>query len=576
MKILNKTDLAKILHSINTHNYKQAFDLTETLLLQKITDSRLDLLHLYLLTELDKYEEALAEIENVNSHSSYYFVRLIYKNLNLLEQYKQIANEDLHRYEACMLSYDYKAAKSFSLSLVIQNCNYTLFATICIMLHEHINFEANILLFKTLFEKFLRQNSNKISCQNFLFLIEKKIIGKQWDKYIDFCQNDNVVMFLILKNIIINEYIDETNFKAMNLYLENNFADQCKKNADNLENTKEVLANIIINFIDDGDVYEYCINNKIPVKFKDTSNYQEYILKTTKNVQIAKKIIEKSIYFKEIGDIVNLVNTSIYFESKGHNIHMKYIYNEITNDDIKEAYGIYVNNKSIYNTKLILTLLISSKIENNLILALKIALDEKDTFSSTYEIKLILMFLYRFFCWYDKVIEIYKELDVKTILNESLAYVWSDLLIKFKIEDNNQIYMYKEYNKHIIKNINSSFLLFIQNDSFYHGYELLETKKKLENSLTEKEIDANTIFSDCKQSHFSNLLGSGSSYLFDKLIFNSQDRYPELQMSCIFCKKEPNKFNLHENEICTIIDQNFFAHIEELIIYREKIFANIK
>ncbi|KAM0673945.1 hypothetical protein GVAV_002463 [Gurleya vavrai] len=586
MTKLTQKDFSKILTFISTHNFRAAFEFTENLLLKKVEDKKLNQIYLFLLTELDKFDVANKQIDILKDEENNFFVRSTFKNLNMMEEYKNLCFDDLYSFEASILSYDFRKAKERGLFLTKESCKYFLFSMICLIIFEERKIDkVTEKLVRSTILKIFEKEKMKIPADVFLLLVKNKIIDNDWIEYLKITENGGSITLFSLKHLLINNMITESNYLSLNEYLNEN---KIIISIDNFDCFIINLINFLIKNIDDGDLYEYAIKYKIRIDTFDTPNYLHYKLKKDLNIENFMRVYKITNSFRELENLFekcNLLDFSKKKECFLFYAFLKYefinninfvcdnLLNELLINEIKFAFDNYKKEKSLTNTKLILAFLISTKQENNLLLALKIANDCKDLFKNTYEIKLIFLFICRFFCWYDKVIEIYEELEIKTVIQEKLAYLWSDLNIILNLNDNSRKEKYLNYRSHLIKHINCSLLVFIQNYSFYHGIELIKTKKMLENSNLYKEINQNKIISNDPETHFSFLLGSKCRFLFDKICINSENNYfKDLKLATIYnLRKETIKIeNLLINYFENIDDEVTIDLIKNLISYQDK------
>ena len=192
-------------------------------------------------------------------------------------------------------------------------------------------------------------------------------------------------------------------------------------------------------------------------------------------------------------------------------------------------------------------------------------------FEEQYEIKIIHLFLARFFCDYEQIIFIFNALDIKNVLLKNFTYIWSNIYIKFinnqKIKNCFLQYEVKYYNwnKVAIKQINTMVLQFIDEGHLQHAIELLETRKSLIDDPILKEFKERKFFDLENDYIYNDLLSKHASYIFKKS--TNESMFDNFQAANIFKKVHRTDnviYNIFNNKFKKINCTNFIRSMIKL------------
>lgn len=312
----------------------------------------------------------------------------------------------------------------------------------------------------------------------------------------------------------------------------------------------------LIKHLNDFRLYSYANNYNMHVSPNDTINFKWYLAHRG-DVQMARNLILKSTSFNDILQLSKLLGDS----SVGNavDILIEFLTHNCTPDRISEMIKMMIQicqeSSSFLNVKILLSLLISTRSINNLVLAAYIA--HNNRLEANYEILLIEMFIYRYFCFIPIILKLYKFLDIKNVQLYNTAYIWSDPLIyevnhKCKINLHEVNYRIKEIQsiqKSDLALIRERIVSYVDYNRIAHAVSLVELHRMISDSITIKELEAMKIMATKKQTIFTDLLGSKCSYLFDKLVCNC---------------------NIQQFHIFKSIDQLNEAFINEFLIIDDK------
>ncbi len=134
-----------------------------------------------------------------------------------------------------------------------------------------------------------------------------------------------------------------------------------------------------------------------------------------------------------------------------------------------------------------------------------------------YEIKLINLFLSRYFCFLSQVKEILEELNVKNVQIFNFAYLLTDIFIATGVHDFQYELKLKKLLFSNISYITAKIPVFIRQNCVGAAISLIKTKERLENLAIWKEMDSKKFVSTDPSTLFSLLLGQSCRFIFDKL-----------------------------------------------------------
>lgn len=270
----------------------------------------------------------------------------------------------------------------------------------------------------------------------------------------------------------------------------------------------------LLDQIDDFELYDFAIRNKITLKPRNTVNYDWYVLLRDNSVEMAKKLILKSNNFQEIQKILKYSGVFETGDGK-YDILIDYITKGYSYDLLKKSFEIFEKDKSFLSIKLLLSLLIASKNEKFLVLALYIS---KCHFQAdNYEISLIHLFLDRYFLIVDQINNMLLKLDIKNIQHHNTAYIWSDPMIVLNAKFQHNINGFMNEMSVEMDGLKDVTRKFIENNLISHAVSSFNLYCSLSESIIYKEIKSMSILATHPGTMFSDLLGDGCRYIFDKI-----------------------------------------------------------
>lgn len=355
-----------------------------------------------------------------------------------------------------------------------------------------------------------------------LFILAQQYIQKYKDNI-----NTNISMkFIDLCSIINNEF---HKLQVIKLFLYQ------------IQPTSTQLSEYI-DKLDDYKFYEYALSMNISLSTNqiNTINYKMYEM--SKNFQ----------YEKHKTTIFNIQDLRILNQlfTKEKNIHFWYMNNTNTifNEDIETLYLIlfkfmvqlpikdsdvifvrdYFNKSpSTFRLKVFISLLISTKKINNLILALYLSTEYSNLGN---EIEILQLFLSRYFCLYDHIIQLYRKLKIKNIQIYNMAYVWLDVKIILSNYIGITSHLPNPSNLQYGFINDKSILLdycyrFTKKGCISQAINIVETLDNLNHNIIMQEYHDNKIIGTTQHTMFSDILGIKNSFLFDKITHDKLDSF---------------------------------------------------
>lgn len=334
------------------------------------------------------------------------------------------------------------------------------------------------------------------------------------------------------------------------------YANSCPEDA-----KKELL--VLLDEIDDFELYDFAIRNKIQIENRSGLNFIWYLAISTGSKEAGIDIIKRSTSFDDILKLLDCCSITSTGSST-HDLCIAYLTGGYSFELLKKAFANMKEDNSFLASKIVLALLIASKDESLLVLAL--FLTETIDFPEHYEIKLIRLFLYRYFLLFAHIEKGISQLDIKNIQVANLAYIWSDPAIVSGVKVGKMI---KEFEKEIkaqIGVIDSMIRKFIDKNLVANAVSSFELKEKMSSFVVRSEVESFEIIATSPNTMFSNVLGDSCKYVFDKIICS------DVRASCgtiHTIRSVPNApftNEVFENPLMPITDQVFISTFTNSII----------
>jgi hypothetical protein len=306
----------------------------------------------------------------------------------------------------------------------------------------------------------------------------------------------------------------------------------------------------MIDILDDFTLYDLAIRQGVNLRERNSINYKWYRVILYKDLEAAKEIIKISKSFEDIRKIISYTG---FIQTKVENIDILLDHLEIPNvkeENIQRMFCLLQDEPSLLNVKILFSLLISTKKENNIFLALYLSYKYK--FQGNYEIDLIHLFLNRYFMFNKNIQVLLRKMEVKNIQIYNLAYIWSDpMIISNRVS--------KEVTENFIRSTKSDISLiacrfrrFLDANRIGHATSLYNLKETLEKSLSFCEIYKKQILATNENTMFSNLLGEKCSFIFNKATVDNKNVY----------LKKVNIAELSKNAYLDVNDAEFLSSLE--------------
>lgn len=325
---------------------------------------------------------------------------------------------------------------------------------------------------------------------------------------------------------------------------------------------KEELESLIQQ-INDFELYDLAIRNKVQLNPRNTLNYDWYILLRDHSTEVAKKLILKSTNFQEIQRI--LTYSGIFeIEDEKYSILIDYLIKGYSYCLLKRSFEVFEKDKSFLSIKLVLSLLIASKDEKLLVLALFIS--KNYTQPDNYEILLIHLFLNRYFLILKQLNDTLSKLEIKNIQHHNMAYIWSDPMIILNAKLTHNITCFMNEMTTEIDGLKEMTRKFIENNLVSHAVSSFNLYCSLNDSVIYKEIKSMSILADQPSTLFSDLLGDECRYIFDKITTNDKKTVHGSINTIRSIAANQFENTIFRNEFMSISDDDFIKNFQSSII----------
>ena len=293
---------------------------------------------------------------------------------------------------------------------------------------------------------------------------------------------------------------------------------------------------------------------------KNTINMSWYKIIKNKDSASAREILLNSINFQDVKKVLDYCP----IESTGfktYDILIKYLKGEDPKELLSLFFTFLHEDGSFLSMKILLALLIATREEKLLLLALH--LSETNKFEDNYEIQLINLFLCRYFLLFKNIRKNFESLDIKNVQVHNLTFIWSDPMIVSNIKLTDEISTFKREITKMVTDIENSIISSLDNFNIAISLSLIELRNKLKKSTICQEIQTRQIVSKSKFSMFSGLLGEKCEFLFDKIVIEDArsvaGSIPTLRTT------PASKFSedIFNNQFLNINDQNLITAIKK-------------
>lgn len=521
-------EFEKIIIELQNRNFHKVIEYVMQHHQKGIRDSRLEIIHAYCLMQLKKFIAA-AEIKlpsNVDRKYNF-LLKNIYIGLNQIDNLKKLGFENpLERYEIALLSYDFEKCINLSMLLHQNKRDFLIFSIVAQMIFDNETKHADTL------KDVVPKNNNGTS---FLYyLVKHNILKDTIYETMHLTKERNLCFYLILKEF----------------FLDGRDISTCIE----IESTdKNTVVNYLLDNLDDWDLYDYALREKLVLKRRNTLNYLYYRLYYDRTEESLLELLPKitNIFDLEtINAVVPIKNLKSYFDF-----------------NVDDLISCFHNEPTLINLKLLLSVLIGSRMENLIVLALYFTYKYKNNEDYGYEIQLIHIFICRYFLYLPEVSMEMHNLRVQEIQKVNLSFLFHDVSVFYGIRCDNINNMIMEN----IKTINESLLVFVKSGKLDAALSLLHLRKKFENHTVFKEIQQNKILCDTTSNMFSNILGSRCVYFFSK--FAGQQHAPGILKNIFNTRNIDNDYKkLLENDFYDLRDEQEFSDVlYKIVCYQENI-----
>ena len=485
----------KIFQCLSEGNLPRALEWVNKAEKSQGMDSTLGILKAYILVELQNYTEAKKLAMPPEDSRFVYFMKKIFKALDRIIDYKQISRDSLEeQYEAAVLSDDFSLCKNVGIKLLPKNPIYLVFSLI--FSYEAEKKDTNLRLLRLALEKCPAYPNIHILLVKLNILVDHVIAS------IRKAHAKNLTYFYLLKEIFLRYRRHRPD--VVEILSEEKFA-----------SGEAGAMEFFIEKFDDWKIYKQALQDGVELKETKRYNYLFYKLSRNKDHTVLPDLCLKQGSFKSLFRCFDILDTC--GDALPENLKLLFATRSGSSEkNLRRAYEMYSEVPSLLSTKIILAHLISTRKEMYLLLALYITKKMYEKFD-TYEIKLVHLFMCRFFCILPEVLKVIQDLDIKTIQHESFGFVWNDLCIFLGTRNKELADKYLNCHYDGIRKINDYVLPFVSAGKLDHAFDLIQLRKKLLCSSVYREVKDQKIVSEYRETMFTGLLGSACSYLFEKL-----------------------------------------------------------
>lgn len=382
----------------------------------------------------------------------------------------------------------------------------------------------------------------------------------------------NLIWVLYKRGLLIEEmyhYARGISFKDHWYYLV--LKEACIHGHHKLLGKKDSLecVEFLLDSLDDWDLYKYALDNKIEVRKRESLNYEYYLLHKLKEKDRAVELLKSRTCFREIEFIAEMIG----LESHPHeaiDCVIQLMRRGFDEDLLRKAYEVYRKDTSVFNTKVVIAILISSRKASFLALALYLSFRHRNTYQGNYEMFLIFTFLCRYFWFYPYVLKCLESMGVKNAQMPNLSFIWSDILITKGIKDEKRMRGAISNFQESIDDLDNSIKYFIIVGNLAHAVDALELRKSVEESVILSELKESRIIGTNCNNSFHHLLGARCSYLFEKMTVGKMPRGRGMFLTDFYVSDSCTLDEVLNNGLWKI-EEDFVAFFNEMVKYQEDI-----
>ncbi|KAI5181280.1 hypothetical protein NEOKW01_1499 [Nematocida sp. AWRm80] len=166
--------------------------------------------------------------------------------------------------------------------------------------------------------------------------------------------------------------------------------------------------------------------------------------------------------------------------------------------------------------------LISTKDTTSLVVALTLCYLYKEKYPNTFQIRVLLCVLYRYFLMTEELIEEYMILSPELVQLEELTYLWSDPSIIMSIHPTTLITKYIHSHRELITQLNLRVLEFITGHKYTQALSMLKMRNTLIHSPIFSQVTTGKLHPYNRSSSIEKIFTNPNS----KYIFSKIDHYP--------------------------------------------------
>ncbi|WEL38246.1 hypothetical protein PFJ87_03g01040 [Encephalitozoon hellem] len=325
----------------------------------------------------------------------------------------------------------------------------------------------------------------------------------------------------------------------------------------------------LLESLDDWDLYRHALDNGVEVCKKESLNYEYYLLHKLKEKDRAVELLKSRVCFKEIEFIAEMVG----LEGHPHeaiDCVIQLMKKGFDEDLLRKAYGIYRKDMSVFNTKMVIAVLVSSRKAPFLVLALYLSFKHRRDFRENYEVFLIFTFLCRYFWFYPYVLKCLESMNVRNAQVPNLSFIWSDILATKGISDDKKRMEAIDNFQGSIDDLDNSIKYFIIVGNLAHAVDALELRKSIKESVILAELREGRIIGTNSNNSFCHLLGARCSYLFEKMTVGRMPKGKGMFLTDFYVTDSCTLNDVLNNGLFEI-EEDFVAFFREVIEYQEGI-----
>lgn len=380
----------------------------------------------------------------------------------------------------------------------------------------------------------------------------------------------NLIWMLYKRGLLIREmhvYVERITFKDHVYYLI--LKEACIHGHHELlglGGLRECIEFLLDN-LDDWDLYRYALDEGLELRRRETLNYEYYLIHKLREQERAIELLRSRVCFKEIELIAGAVGLRSHPDGAIDCV-IQLERSGFSHDLLRRAYEIYRKDMSVFNTKVVIAALVSSRNAVFLGMALCLSFKHRKDHQGNYEIFLVFVFLCRYFCFYPYVVKCLEAMNVKNAQVPNLSFIWSDILIAKGKRDEKRMEEVVDNIKKSVEELENSIKYFVSVGNLAHAVDAVELGRSLLESPILAEMEKGEVCRKSPNNSFLHLLGARGAYLFEKMTVEKIPKGRTMFLTDFYVSGSCTLEEMMSSGLCNI-DDEFKTFFEELVQYQE-------